>query len=131
MLDTLLITKNKFEKLISFSINGIHTEKLGSRNQPWDLKVSKIVSKEFSKINVNSHDQYLWYAVHFIWFVKPSHRRDLDNLRFKPILDSITTSGFWPDDNIKYVRSIYNEVVLIKNKNNEHVEVEIYGILKS
>ncbi|SRR6266540_150307 len=132
MLDSLLVAGNRVEQLLHFSVEGVHIEQLGSGNQPWDQKVAQAVAIACSQIVMPPADRYAWYAVHLRWFVQPrAYRRDLDNLRLKPILDRLTALGFWPDAKMEYVRAIYNEAVLIGAGGHEQVEVRVYGVLLS
>ena len=61
MIDSLLVSKHALVKLLKITIDGIHTEKLGSGNQPWDNKVSKIITETCVKIAIPTKDIYSWY----------------------------------------------------------------------
>ena len=69
-----------------------------------------------------------WYVVHVRWFVKPEYdRQDLDNLRLKPILDCLTAKRLWPDEDVRYVRAIYAEAVLVEAVQAQRAEVTVFG----
>ena len=128
MLDSLLAGEYRFEKILALTVEGIHSEQFGSGNQLWDSKVAEAVSGACSQVGVPASGSYEWYAIHFRWFVRPSpYRRDLDNLRLKPIVDRLTESGLWPDDSVHYIRAIYNEAILVEDAREERVEVTVYG----
>ena len=129
MLNSLLLSKRHPEKLVCFTVPGIHIEKYGSANQEWDAKVAEIVRAELAGSAKARECGPAWYALHIKWYVVPmSNPQDLDNLRLKPILDALTAQGLWPDDNVKYVRAIYSEAALVDHKRDQRVEVTIYGI---
>jgi Holliday junction resolvase RusA-like endonuclease len=129
MLDSLLIADHRAERLLDLVVKGVHTEQLGKGNQPWDQEVAQAVMDACEGISMPTPGHYAWYAVHLRWFVKPVvYRRDLDNLRLKPILDALTKRGFWPDDNMTFVRALYNEAVLLDTGDEERVEVSVYGV---
>lgn len=128
MLDSPLLAAQQLSRIAAFTIDGIHTEQAGSKNQDWDRKVADTVASCYQQSVLPAPGQHEWYAVQLRWFAKSTHyRRDLDNLRLKPILDSLTRIGFWPDDHIQYVRAIYSEAVTIAPDEGERVEVAIYG----
>ena len=114
------------DELLRITIPGVHTEQLGSKNQAWDARVRDCVRQALRERGpCNARD---WYAVHVRWFVGPVHfRRDLDNFRLKPILDSLTGEGFWPDDNVTYVRRILVEAEPVGSQAEEHTEVTVHG----
>jgi hypothetical protein len=129
MLDSLLAGEYRFEKILAFTVEGIHSEQSGSGNQPWDSKVAEAVSGACGRARLPAPDSPGWYAVHLRWFVSLSpHRRDLDNLRLKPIVDELTRSGLWPDDSVCYVRAIYNEAAVVGDAREERVEVTVYRV---
>ena len=69
------------------------------------------------------------YAIEARWFVGPArYRRDLDNFRIKPVLDSLTAEGFWPDDNVQYVRRLLTEVELVPTAGDERLVVTIRAL---
>ncbi len=124
MLEELLISEISLRRIIRFRVPGIHSETLGSANVPWDLRVVDVVSD--ACIGVAPGDKDAWYVVHLRWFARPGGRKDLDNLRLKPILDQLT-GRIWPDDNIRYIRAIYNEVMFVDQHQEERVEVSVWS----
>src|SRR5688572_29037201 len=113
--------------LLKIAVPGIHTEQLGARNQPWDNRVRECVREALrSGPPVEPADVY---ALDVRWFVGPSYyRRDLDNFRLKPVLDSLTAEGVWPDDNVRYVRRILSEVELVNSAAEERLQVTVYRV---
>ena len=111
---------------------GIATEQLGARNQPWDTRVAEAVGEALgpppAPARVAAGGPPALYAVHLRWYVQPaSYPRDLDNLRLKPILDSLTRWGFWPGDDVQRVRALYSEAALVASADEQRVEVTVYG----
>jgi hypothetical protein len=130
VLDALLIAGERLTKLVSFTVAGVHTEQLGSRNRPWDDRVAEAVRRACSAPVVEEAGRYQWFALHARWFVhKTYYRRDLDNLRLKPVLDNLTVACFWPDDHVAHVRAIYNEACPAAPSESERLEVAVYGVL--
>lgn len=131
MQDSLLLASVQPQRLVSFTIQGVHTELLGSGNQVWDRKVALAIGESL-QLRETIVTEILWYVLHVRWLAWPpqgKRRKDLDNFRLKPILDHLTASKvFWPDDNINYVRAIYSEVDLIGSSEEQRVEVTVYGI---
>src|SRR5262245_31708827 len=128
MLSLRLASTTDLERLLSFTVPGIHTEKLGAANQPWDARVASVVTEACRGLTMPAPGAYRWYVVHLRWFVLPTHyRQDLDNYRLKPILDRLTAEGFWPDDHVRFVRAIYNGAELVDSVNQQRVEVSVYG----
>ena len=111
--------------LLRITVSGIHTEQLGAKNQPWDLRVRESVQEALRGQQPDAHGSY---ALDVRWCVGPAHyRRDLDNFRLKPVLDSLTAEGFWPDDDVQHVRRIVSEVELVELPEEERLEVTVYG----
>ena len=112
--------------LLRINVSGIHTEQLGAKNQPWDARVRKSVLEALR--NGRASEAHRWYALDVRWFAGPApYRRDLDNFRLKPVLDSLTAEGFWPDDDVQHVRRIVSEVELVESPDQERLEVRVYG----
>jgi Holliday junction resolvase RusA-like endonuclease len=123
MLDRLMISNVRLEEVVHFVIRGVHFEKYGAANQPWDNKVAQAVDDVW-KQTTPAQGTCEWYALYLRWFVMPEYpRQDLDNLRLKPILDSLTRKHLWPDDDVRYIRAIYSEAVLVTDASDQHVEV--------
>jgi hypothetical protein len=113
--------------LLKITVPGVHTEQLGARNQPWDAQVRNCVRVALHNCDPTAPTQTC--GVEARWFVGPSYyRRDIDNFRVKPVLDSLTAEGFWPDDNIEYVRRLLSEVELVASSQEERLEVTVYGL---
>ncbi len=130
MTPQLLTLNEPLEHILGFTVPGIHTEKLGAANQPWDATVAAIVADACSGITKPAVGTYRWFAVYLRWHVQPAYyRQDLDNYRLKPILDRLTAEGLWPDDQVRYVRAIYSEAVLVESSDEQRVEVAVYGIV--
>lgn len=130
MLDALLIAGERLTKVVSLTVVGVHTERLGSGNRPWDDRVAEAVRRACSPPVIQEAGRYRWFALHARWFVhKTSYRRDLDNLRLKPVLDNLTVACFWPDDHVAHVRAIYNEACTAAPSESERLEVTVYGVL--
>lgn len=124
---------SELQALLTFTVPGIHTEKLDSRNQEWDTKVRERVREATRSVDLLQIRQtYTWFAVHVKWFVAPAsysgHNPDLDNLRLKPVLDSLTRLRFWKDDNILFVRRIVSDAELVSSRDEQRVEVSIFGL---
>lgn len=120
-------TEPVLKQLLRFSVPGVHTEKLGAANQPWDARVRDGVRQALEGGTPSS--KFAWYAVHCRWFIGPApYRRDIDNLRVKPVLDSLTALGFWRDDNVEYVRRLDSDVELVASPERERLEVIVYGV---
>jgi hypothetical protein len=129
LMPSLLVAGRESELLLRFSIRGIHSEKFGGAHRPWDLKVADAVLEACRKSHSVDALHFAWFAVYLSWSVIPDlYRRDLDNFRLKPILDCLTRGTVWPDDSIKYVRAIYNEVRFVEKVEEEQVEVSVYGM---
>ncbi len=113
-------------ELLRFTVPGIHVEQYGAKNQPWDSRVRECARAAIA--SWSPHSQHGWYAAHARWFVAPTfYRQDIDNLRIKPVLDSLTAEGVWPDDNVQFVRRIVSEVELIGDALDQRLEIVVYG----
>jgi Holliday junction resolvase RusA-like endonuclease len=129
MLDSLLIADKRLTKLVSLTVAGVHTEQAGSRNRAWDDRVAEAVRRTCSAPVIQEAGRYRWFALHARWFVQETYyRRDLDNLRLKPVLDNLTVACFWPDDHVAHVRAIYNEACPAAPSESERLEVTVYGV---
>jgi hypothetical protein len=130
MLDSLLIAGERLTKLVSLTVAGVHTEKLGSGNRPWDDRVAESVRRACSAPVIAEAGRCRWFALNARWFVHETYyRRDLDNLRLKPVLDNLTVACVWPDDDVAHVRAIYNEACPAAPSESERLEVTVYGVL--
>ncbi len=130
MQDRLLASTTELTEILSFTVPGIHFEKLGAWNQPWDRAVAQAIEQAWSRIDPSRLGAFEWYAVHLRWFVWPRHdRQDLDNLRMKPILDCFTAKRLWRDDDVRHLRAIYSEVALVQKTAEQRVEVAVFGRL--
>jgi hypothetical protein len=130
MLDSLLIAGERMAKLVSLTVAGVHTERLGSGNRSWDDRVAEAVRRECSAPVIQEAGRYRWFALHARWFVHETYyRRDLDNFRLKPVLDNLTVACFWPDDHVAHVRAIYSEACPAAPSESERLEVAVYGVL--
>ncbi|MBI3587424.1 MAG: hypothetical protein HY088_09875, partial [Ignavibacteriales bacterium] len=85
MLDKIKKLTN-FPMMLSFIIEGTHTDLTGAGNQEWHKKVANRVSEACKEANVSATpDGNNWYAVYALWFaVNTNGKRDLDNLHLKP-----------------------------------------------
>lgn len=116
--------------ITEFEIDGIHTEQLGAKNQPWDNKVTETVFRAFSDYALEG--EFEWFEVETVWyvFIRP-YRRDLDNFRLKPILDAVTkTRRVWTDDHFPIVRNVHRSGIEASSPAEERVVVRIYGMSK-
>jgi Holliday junction resolvase RusA-like endonuclease len=130
MRESLSIEGHECVEVLCLVIPGIHTEQTGSRNQRWDIRVAEAVRKACHDIDTSQVATFQWYAVHLRWFVGPRrHRLDLDNFRLKPVLDSLTAVGLWPDDTVHHVRAICSEAHILRPGGTERLEVTVYGVL--
>jgi hypothetical protein len=107
MLDSLLAAAHPLRQIVEFTVDGIHTERNDSRNQPWDNKVAEVVTRTCQQITLPSSGQFEWYAVHL----------------------RLTKNRFWLDDDLRRVRAIHNEAVIIENTLRERAEVTIYAAM--
>ena len=109
--------------------SGLQTEQYGSRNAAWDDHVRKHVREQL-QVREKAETDFAFFEVESIWNAFPDldYRRDLENFRLKPILDAITETGaVWPDDNLRYVRRIVRDLVMVKSTNAEQVVIRVYG----
>jgi hypothetical protein len=112
---------------VSIEIEGVHTEQLGAENQPWDRLVHERVRAALRAAAPSASS--LPYALEARWYVGPArYRRDLDNFRINPVLDSLTAEAFWPDDNVRYVRRLLTEVELVASPSEERLVVTVYTL---
>lgn len=51
MRDRLLASTADLREILNFAIPGVHFEKYGSRNQPWDHAVAQTVDEAWSRID--------------------------------------------------------------------------------
>ncbi len=130
ILERLLVAGAELEELLRFTVEGVHSYQQGAGDQDWGKHVAKAVGqacaskKPFAPVPA-------WYAVHLRWFaMRPQgkQRKDLENFHLRPISDRLIVEGFWPEDNINYLRAIYSEVVLVDKATDQRVEVVVYGI---
>ena len=120
------MTSDGRTELLRVTVPGVQVETVGARNQPWDRPVRMRVGEAL--VDLPAPDGFAWYSVEARWFVRSDgRRRDLDNFRIKPALDALTEAGFWPDDNIQYVRRVVSEAVLIDQHAEERLELTVYG----
>ena len=115
--------------LVRFKIPGIHFECLGSGNQLWDSKVHRIVARKLASFSMPGPME--WFDVESTWHLagpKGKSRRDVDNLRIKPVLDAVTSAQkIWRDDCFPPVRRVNRRGVLAPDKASQHVVIRIFG----
>ncbi len=115
------------EEVLRIVVPGVHTEKLGAANQPWDEKVRGCVQAEL--VRRLPRKSYEWYEIEAGWFALPTqYPRDLDNFRIKRVLDALTAEGFWPDDSVRWVRRIESRVEFVGHASEERLEASVYGV---
>ena len=81
------------EKLLVIRVPGIHSESMGAGNRRWDELVGQRVRKSLLKQAAPQWDGSLSHLeLQVSWFAIPG-KKDLDNLRLKPVLDALTREG--------------------------------------